>query len=360
MDVTYTSDSCDSDSREQKTVDFGHANKRHLDEDLMRMCKTKKLVEDIETVLLNHNNLSVVPTSIVEFGNLRLLDLSNNNLAQIPAVITEQCQLTTLIVKNNRLSNSSLPKTFLALNNGGCSGLKELNLSGNRFTHFPEQVTELKALKYLYLGGNQITNVSKDIWKLSSLQLLSLGGNLITEIPETVGLLNNLHALVLCDNLLEALPSSIARLVHLKSLLLHKNHLKHLPREIITLKNLTELSLRDNPLVVRFVKDMTLNPPTLLELAARTVKTASVPYSPFDLPRVLIEYLQTANCCVNPNCKGVFFDNRVEHIKFVDFCGKYRIPLLQYLCSSKCVADTNSSDQHGEPSSSMMRKVLLG
>lgn len=357
MDVVYTSDSCDSDSREQKTVDFGHANKRHLNEDLLRMCKTKKLSEDIETVLLNHNNLSVIPTSIAEFANLRVLDLSNNNLKQIPEVIAQQCQLTTLIVKNNLLTVESLPKTLRSAFGGG---LKELNLSGNRFSHFPDQVTDLKSLKYLYLGGNQITNVSKDIWKLHNLQLLSLGGNLITEIPETVGLLNNLHALVLCDNLIEALPSSIARLVHLKSLLLHKNRLKHLPREIITLKNLTELSLRDNPLVVRFVKDMTLNPPTLLELTARVVKTASLPYGSEDLPRALIEYLETANCCVNPNCKGVFFDNRVEHIKFVDFCGKYRIPLLQYLCSSKCIGDTNSPDVHGEPSSSMMRKVLLG
>lgn len=34
---------------------------------------------------------------------------------------------------------------------------------------------------------------------------------------------------------------------------------------------------------------------------------------------------------------GVFFDSRVEHIKFVDFCGRYRIPLLQYLCSSRYI-----------------------
>lgn len=26
---------------------------------------------------------------------------------------------------------------------------------------------------------------------------------------------------------------------------------------------------------------------------------------------------------------GVFFDNRVENIKFIDFCGKYRVPFLQ-------------------------------
>lgn len=43
---------------------------------------------------------------------------------------------------------------------------------------------------------------------------------------------------------------------------------------------------------------------------------------------------------------GVFFDNRIEHIKFVDFCGKYRVPLLQYLCSSKYVTTTVTLDSN--------------
>ena len=34
---------------------------------------------------------------------------------------------------------------------------------------------------------------------------------------------------------------------------------------------------------------------------------------------------------------GVYFDNRVENVKFIDFCGKYRVPFMQYLCSSKWV-----------------------
>lgn len=64
---------------------------------------------------------------------------------------------------------------------------------------------------------------------------------------------------------------------------------------------------------------------------------------------------------------GVYFDDRVEHIKFVDFCGKYRVPLLQYLCSSRCIEDasqpesgTESDEDIPQASGYMMRKVLLG
>lgn len=53
----------------------------------------------------------------------------------------------------------------------------------------------------------------------------------------------------------------------------------------------------------------------------------------------------------------MFFNNRVEHVKFVDFCGKYRLPLLQYLCSRKCI---ESRDGDEVVSGAMIRKVLLG
>ena len=162
---------------------------------------------------------------------------------------------------------------------------------------------------------------------------------------------------VLCDNMLESLPSSIAKLTNLKSLLLHKNRLRTLPTEIITLNCLTELSLRDNPLVVRFVSDMTHNPPSLLELAARVIMTNNIQYDGESIPRNLVEYLNSGHRCVNSKCKGVFFNNRVEHVKFVDFCGKYRLPLLQYLCSRKCI---ESRDGDEVVSGAMIRKVLLG
>jgi hypothetical protein len=70
---------------------------------------------------------------------------------------------------------------------------------------------------------------------------------------------------------------------------------------------------------------------------------------------------------------GVYFDTRVENIKFVDFCGKYRIPLLEFLCSTNCTVkessryrrpraaqEEESDDEATVSTIDRMKKVLLG
>uniref|UniRef100_A0A6M2DKH5 Putative leucine-rich repeat-containing protein 58 n=1 Tax=Xenopsylla cheopis TaxID=163159 RepID=A0A6M2DKH5_XENCH len=362
----YTSDSSDSDNIEEHTIDLSYfiINNTHVEENLVH--QSEKTLGLIRIIKLNHNNLHITPAAVTRYSNLKVLDLSNNCLTSLPDIL-QHCPLDKLIVKNNNITNEGLPKTFTRT-----SVLKELNLSGNRLSSFPEQLLELKELKYLYLGVNEIPSISKDIWRLDNLNILSMGGNRLTEVPDSVGLLKHLKALILSDNIISNLPSSIANLKHLKTLSLHKNQLRTLPTEIITLKCLSELSLRDNPLVVRFVHDMTLAPASLRELSARVVKINRISCGPQDLPKTLLEYLDSGHCCVNPKCQGVFFDNRVEHVKFVDFCGKYRVPLLQYLCSARCITESSTTNggnygndvlyNEGEPrpSPDLMRKVLLG
>lgn len=127
-----------------------------------------------------------------------------------------------------------------------------------------------------------------------------------------------------------------------------------------------QLSLRNNPLVSRFVKEFEFDCPSLLELAGRVVKVNKIPYSRDDLPQSVREYLEAGRRCVNPKCKGVFFDARVEHIKFVDFCGIYRLPLLQYLCSPKCTStpahlqSSSDSDETEDVPINKLKRVLLG
>ena len=55
-------------------------------------------------------------------------------------------------------------------------------------------------------------------------------------------------------------------------------------------------------------------------------------------------------------------------MKFVDFCGKYKLPLLQYLCSPKCTDNSpfleassdSESDEELAHAKARMKQVLLG
>uniref|UniRef100_A0A1Y1KD88 Leucine-rich repeat-containing protein 58 n=1 Tax=Photinus pyralis TaxID=7054 RepID=A0A1Y1KD88_PHOPY len=296
----YTSSDSDSESL-NKVLDFTHQllEMETLEDNLeVFVNDEKRTAEEIETIILNHNHLETLPFNLFKFVNLKTLDVSYSGLSVLPDIF-KHTSITTFVAKNNHLSNKSLPKTF-TIN----AKVREVNLSGNAFSAFPEQLLDFPNLKYLYLGSNQITAIPRKIKKLKSLNVLCMGGNWLVDVPETVGELVNLQALVLCDNRIDTLPPSIARLKHLKSLLLHKNLLKALPPEIVGLKNLNELSLRDNPLVVRFVSDMMHDPGSLLELAGRTIKIYGIEVKPGDIPQTLISYLEHAHRCVNPQCKG--------------------------------------------------------
>nr|XP_020465148.1 leucine-rich repeat-containing protein 58 isoform X2 [Monopterus albus] len=316
---------------------------------------------DAKQLYLSYNRLASLPSSVSLFCKLEFLDISNNGLVDICDGITRLTRLKTLVAKNNRLDEFSLPKEF------GSLQLETLNFSGNRFEEIPLQCMKLLRLHSLSLGGNRLKSIPAEIENLTSLELLYLGGNLISAIPPEVANLPYLTYLVLCDNRIQSIPPQLTRLHSLRSLSLHNNLLTYLPREILSLVHLQELSLRGNPLVVRFVKEMTYDPPSLLELAGRTVKSRNIPYSACDLPSNLLRYLDLASKCPNPKCAGVYFDSCVRQIKFVDFCGKYRLPLMHYLCSPECTSpcssnpqsDAESEDERSVPTDRLQR-VLLG
>ena len=50
----------------------------------------------------------------------------------------------------------------------------------------------------------------------------------------------------------------------------------------------------------------------------------------------------------------------MEHVKFSDFCGKYRVPLLQYLCSAHCSVSMQDSGQGQDRGQLPLSRVLLG
>lgn len=107
-----------------------------------------------------------------------------------------------------------------------------------------------------------------------------------------------------------------------------------------------------------------------MEISGNCVKKNRIPYSNETIPEVLVEYLDGAQQCDNPKCKGVYFNPHFQRVKFEDFCGKYRVPLLQYLCSPVCVHEEachyghdctgSPSGSEGEEDAAKIKKVLLG
>lgn len=314
----------------------------------------------VRVARLQHNLLERLPDRVGALSRLHTLDVSHNRLGALPEELGALPALRVLLAAGNRLRY--LPKAL-----AGLADLEVVNLSGNSLDALPPPLLALGSLRALYLGANRLECVPEDIGKLQKLEVLYLGGNRLQELPAGLGSLGQLQSLVLSGNRLVALPPSLSCLHRLRSLALHDNLLTTLPPCLVRLQNLVELSLRGNPLVVRFVRDLTYEPPRLRELAARCVKIHRLPCGEGELPPALLAYLDTARRCVNPRCKGVYFDARVEHIKFVDFCGKYRLPLLQYLCSAQCSSqlagsgsESEASDEEGGVDPSRLRRVLLG
>uniref|UniRef100_A0A8D0HIZ0 Leucine rich repeat containing 58 n=1 Tax=Sphenodon punctatus TaxID=8508 RepID=A0A8D0HIZ0_SPHPU len=345
----------------------------HLDGGLAADLASRRSAETRRLVLSQRRLPGPLPPGLARwFPALEVLDVSGTGLAALGSELLSLPRLHTLLAKNNRLGGpGSLPKGLAEAPLLGRS-LRVLNLSGNRFAELPAALLGLRGLQSLSLGSNRLHSIPPEIQELRSLEFLYLGGNFITSIPPELASLPSLSYLVLCDNKIQSVPPQLAQLHSLRSLSLHNNLLTYLPREILNLVHLEELSLRGNPLVVRFVRDLTYNPPSLQELAGRTIKSRNVSYTPGDLPGNLLRYLHLASNCPNPKCGGVYFDSCVRQIKFVDFCGKYRLPLMHYLCSPECSSPCSSASQSSTSQSESdsedeaivaahrMQKVLLG
>uniref|UniRef100_A0AC35TZ75 Leucine-rich repeat-containing protein 58 n=1 Tax=Rhabditophanes sp. KR3021 TaxID=114890 RepID=A0AC35TZ75_9BILA len=341
------------------TADLSDKQLQTFDKTYIKKIHRDLTPERIECLIISRNLFEVIPLDVFKFVNLRRLEVCELSLRVIPEEITTLSHLRHLDIRNNCLQ--TIPKFLSKL-----GMLNEINISGNEISTFPEVLFELNHLNTLHLGDNRLEIIPRHIDKIKKLKVLYLGGNRLAEIPDTIGALRQLTCLVLCDNQLTTLPQSLAGLQNLQRLSLHNNLIRTLPPQIIKLENLHSLSLRNNPLVRKFVDDMAFSPPSLMEIAGRAVRK-NIPCNQINhiLPSALITYLNSAHECVNPHCGGVYFEARFEHIKFVDFCGMYKVPLLQYLCSPKCGCGCSDNGPHvvgchNRLTDARMKKVLLG
>eukprot|EP00128_Syssomonas_multiformis_P006255 Colp12_sorted_trinity150504_noHs@22855 len=329
--------------KDTSTLDLSCQELHTLPEEVLRLV-------NLEVLILSGNHLSFLPEEISQLTKLRHLDVSDNKLECLPTSLRLLEHLQELNANNNELS-------YLPEGVEDCKTLEELHLSCNKFTGVvPEVLFSLPSLKRLYVAENGFEEVPPAISNASALQILYLGANKLRSLPAEIAQLHRLEVLYLGVNELDVLPAGLGGLSSLKSLDLHNNKFVALPLELLCLDSLQELSLRGNPLLTRFVSEGMDEVPSLKELAARTIVHKKLEFHRV-LPEDAIEFLQSGRHCSNPECDSLYFEHGVRTVQFVDMCGKYRVPLWNYLCSSHYPHE----DQHADANAikDKLRRVIL-
>jgi len=228
-------------------------------------------LQNISSMNLNNNLLTLVPDSIGNLTALTVLNLSDNQLTSIPDSIGNLTALAKLYLGKNQLT--SIPDSI-----GNLIALTGLNLNKNKLTSISDSIGNLTALTALNLNNNQLTSIPDSIGKLTALTKLELTNNQLTSIPDSIGNLTALTTLNLSENQrLTSLPDSIGNLIALTMLGLSKNQLTSLPESIGNLTALTKLNLDNNQLTT--IPDSIGNLTALTGLGLVSNRVAAIPTS---------------------------------------------------------------------------------
>jgi Leucine-rich repeat (LRR) protein len=197
-------------------------------------------INSLEKLFIDHNNLASLPKN---FGNLKklihldlgsncikelpesfqnlrelfVLDLKSNQIESVSNQILENlCELSDLFLSGNKLSNETFSLKIMGKH---MKNLNILNLGFNNFTSIheifefeDEEKGELclPNIKQLILTGNKLTSFPDQLTKRSSLSILHLAHNRLKTLPENFFQnLKNIQKLSLCGNQLDnrVLPS---------------------------------------------------------------------------------------------------------------------------------------------------------
>ena len=118
---------------------------------------------------LQYNDLSAIPSCMLELPSLVDLNLSNNKLVSLPELSEWSSQLTVLDLSHNWLT--TIPGEPLA------PSIRTLNLAGNDFSTVPQCVCNFITLRSLDLSdNNRISSLPLLMGKLKELNSLNLKG----------------------------------------------------------------------------------------------------------------------------------------------------------------------------------------
>lgn len=122
-----------------------------------------------------------------------------------------------------------------------------LQLSDHKLKDVPPEVFNLSViLRNLDLSRNRLSTLPDDISKFKHLKLLNLDSNKLHTLPNCMVNLKKLEVLNISNNLISALPLSFSNLINLKQVYLNNNSFVLFPLQLLGLPNLEVVELSNN------------------------------------------------------------------------------------------------------------------
>ncbi|XP_032873606.1 leucine-rich repeat-containing protein 2 [Amblyraja radiata] len=197
---------------------------------------------------IKKTSIEIIPSFIVMFQDLIVMDLSRNWIRELPVEIGKLTKLKELNVSFNKLK--SIPPEL-----GNCESLESLNLSNNlELAELPFELRDLQKLSHLDMSSNQFLSMPICVLRMSNLKSLDLSSNNLKELPQDLDRLSELQSLFLQKNKMTYLSKVLCRMTNLKMLVVSGDDINNLPTSLLTDPNLKYIDLRENPL--DNIKDM--------------------------------------------------------------------------------------------------------
>ena len=137
--------------------------------------------------------LDTFPREIFDLADsLEVLNLSGNRLSSLPDDLSRLHKLRVLFCSDN-------PFTELPASIGRCPNLEMVGFKACRIHHLPAEALPPK-LRWLILTDNQLERVPDEIGHCSRLQKLMLAGNRLAALPETLANCRQLELLRIAAN----------------------------------------------------------------------------------------------------------------------------------------------------------------
>ena len=121
--------------------------------------------------------------------------------------------------------------------------LEVLNLTGNRLSDLPDDLSRLKKLRVLFCSENDFRHVPPVLAECAGLSMIGFKSNRIEQVE---ALPASLRWLILTDNCIDRLPASLGNCLPLQKLMLSGNRLESLPDEMAACTNLELVRLAAN------------------------------------------------------------------------------------------------------------------